>query len=257
MKAASKAALFHLLGSVLVAVLAAALVFLIWYPYPYGQLSGGLRLFLMVVGVDVVCGPQLTLVLFNPKKPRRELVTDMGLVVLIQVAALTYGLHTAYQARPLFLVHEVDRFRVVTATDYDDADVSGAMARLDASLQPDWLKGPVVVGVREPRNSAERNGVLLEAVVGGRDYAQRPEFYVPYDAAYRAKALARARPLAGFVSQHPETASDAQAILAKAGAAMDAALFLPVLHKQEWVVVLEKSSARILGFLPGDGFIVP
>ena len=37
---------------------------------------------------------------------------------------------------------------------------------------------------------------------------------------------------------------------------MEDALFLPVLHKQEWVAVLDRS-ARILGFVPGDGFAVP
>ena len=65
---AIRAALLHLAGSVLVAALAAALVFLVWYPHPYGLLSGGLHLFLILVSVDVVCGPLLTLVLFNPSE---------------------------------------------------------------------------------------------------------------------------------------------------------------------------------------------
>lgn len=256
LRAAAKAAGLHFLGSVLVAALAAALVFLVWYPHPYGLLSGGLHLFLILVSVDVVCGPLLTLVLFNPRKPRRELFTDMGLVVLIQLAALAYGLHTVYEARPLFLVHEVDRFRVVTLPDYGDVDVSEAIARLDAPLRPHPFKGPVTLGIRDPKDAKERQDVMFESMAGGRDYAQRPEFYVPYDTAYQAKALARARPLSRFIEQYPETAAEAQEVLAKAGVAMDAALFLPVLHKQEWVAVLDGQSARILGFLPGDGFAV-
>lgn len=257
LRAAAKAAGFHFLGSLLVAALAAALVFLVWYPHPYGQLSGGFKLFLILVGVDVVCGPLLTLVLFNPKKPRRELITDMALVVLIQLAALAYGLHTAYVARPLFLVHEVDRFRVITAGDYGDVDVSEAIARLDPALQPGWLKGPATVGIRDPKDAKERQDVMFESTFGGRDYSQRPEFYVSYDADYQGKALVRAKPLTSFIGRYPDTANEAESMLAKAGVVMDAALFLPVLHKQEWVAVLDKSSARILGFLPGDGFEVP
>ena len=65
-QAALKAALVHLSGSLLVAVMAASLVFGLWYPYPYRELSGGRDLFFLVVAVDVVCGPLLTLVLFNP-----------------------------------------------------------------------------------------------------------------------------------------------------------------------------------------------
>lgn len=255
-KAATKAALLHFLGSVLVATVAAVLVFLVWYPHPYGLLSGGLKLFLILVTVDVVCGPLLTLVLFNPKKPRRELVTDMSLVVVIQLAALAYGMHTVHQARPLFLVHEVDRFRVVGLPDYQGHDVTQALASLPPALRPAFTSGPVTVGVRPPDSKEERQGVLFESMYGGRDYAQRPEFYVPYDSAYQLLVLNRAKPLAAFVERFPELANDADSLLRSTGVKLDVAKFLPVLHKQEWVAVMD-AQARIIGFLPGDGFSVP
>lgn len=256
MRSASKAALFHFLGSVLVAAMAAVLVFLVWYPHPYGLLSGGSRLFLILVAVDVVCGPLLTLVLFSPKKPRREIFTDMALVVLIQLGALAYGMHTVYQARPLFLVHEVDRFRVISLPDFNGDDVSAALGQLDRALKPRLLGGPVTVGIRDPLSRGERQDVMLESIAGGRDYAQRPEFYRPYDAAYQAKVLARAKPLQSFVQHFPEVAQEAANLVKTKGVSLENALFLPVLHKQEWVAVMD-GQARILGFLPGDGFAVP
>lgn len=262
LKAAARAACLHLLASVLVAASAAALVFLVWYPHPYGLLSGGLNLFLILVGVDVVCGPLLTLVLFNPRKPRRELFTDLVLVALIQLGALAYGLHTVYEARPLYLVHEVDRFRVIAWPDFGDGaaetEARAAIARLDASLRPHPFKGPVAVGIRQPKDAKERQEVMFESIAGGRDYAQRPGFYLPYDdVAYRPTALARARPLSAFVARYPGTAYAAAQLLRPHGVAPDQALFLPVLHRQEWVAVLDPATARILGFLPGDGFAVP
>lgn len=256
MRAAGKAALFHLLGSVLVATAAAVVVFLFWYPHPYGLLSGGLKLFLILVSVDVVCGPLLTLILFSPKKPRREMVMDMSLVVLIQVAALAYGMYTVYQARPLFLVHEVDRFRVISLPDFNGDDVSAALEQLDNSLKPRPFGGPVTVGIRDPLSREERQDVMLESIAGGRDYAQRPEFYRPYDAAYQAKVLARAKPLQSFVQRFPEVAQEAVNLVKAKGVSLENALFLPVLHKQEWVAVMD-GQAHILGFLPGDGFAVP
>lgn len=256
MRAAVRAALFHFTGSLLVAALAAVLVLYVWYPHPYGQLSGGLTLFTILVIVDVVCGPMLTLVLFNPKKPRRELVVDMSLVVFIQLAALVYGMSTVHQARPLFLVHEVDRFRVISMPDFLGSDVSAALEALDPSMKPKLFEGPVTVGIRDPRDSDERSSVMFESVAGGRDYSQRPEFYIPYDQSYQTKALARTRPLKGFVERYPDVASDATELLRARGVSMDEARFLPVLHKQEWIAVLD-GSATILGFLPGDGFVVP
>ena len=67
-----RAAGLHLLLSLVVATLAAVLVFGLWYPGVYRLLAGGGELFLLVVVVDVVCGPLLTLVLFNPTKPRAD-----------------------------------------------------------------------------------------------------------------------------------------------------------------------------------------
>lgn len=256
MRAAAKASLVHFFGSVLVATLAAVLVFLVWYPHPYVLLSGGLSLFLILVSVDVTCGPLLTLVLFNPGKPRRELFTDMTLVLLIQLTALIYGLYMVYQARPLFLVHEVDRFRVISLPDYNGDDVSQSLAALDPAIKPHWLSGPVTVGIRDPNSPQERQDVMLDAVFGGRDYSQRPEFYVPYDAAYQPKVMARAKPLKAFTERFPTTKNDALELLRARGLDAGDALFLPMLHKQEWVAVLDKS-AYIVGFLPGDGFAVP
>lgn len=256
MRAAAKAALFHFLGSILVATAAAVLVFLVWYPHPYGHLSGGGKLFLILVAVDVVCGPLLTFVLFNPKKPRRELVTDMSLVVLIQLAALAYGIHTMYQARPLFLVHEVDRFRVISLPDYNGEDVSRELSALAPDIRPRWTGGPVIVGIRSPVSNDERKEVMLDSVFGGRDYSQRPEFYIPYDSAYQPKALARAKPLKAFTDHYPEAGAEAADLLKRADVPLEQARFLPVLHKQEWVAVMD-AQARIIGFLPGDGFSVP
>ena len=253
-KAAAKAAGFHLCGSALIAALAAVLVLRIWYPYPYNHLAGGLDLFLIMTGVDVVCGPLLTLVLFNPLKRRRALVTDLSLVALIQLTALVYGLHSVQDARPLFLVHEVDRFRVIAMPDYGGVDVSAALATLDPLLRPRWYRGPVAVGLREP-TIKEHNQVLFDSVAGGRDYSQRPEFYIPYDAAYGSKALARAKPLKAFTSHYPATANAAADMLTLRSVALDDASFLPVPYRQAWVAVLDKSG-RILGFLPGDGFAV-
>ena len=50
--------------------------------------------------------------------------------------------------------------------------------------------------------------------------------------------------------------AEAADLLRRGNVPLEQARFLPVLHKQEWVAVLDKS-ARILGFVPGDGFAVP
>ena len=248
-QSALRPAAIHLLCSVMVALLAAALVFGLWYPYPYGEMSGGRQLFLLVVAVDVVCGPLLTMVIFNPVKSRAELLRDLGLVALIQFGALGYGLYTVWQARPLFLVQEIDRFKVIAGPVLDDA----AVAALPAALQPHWWTGPLTVAIREPKDAEERQTVLFASVEGGRDYGERPEFYLPYEGEAALKSLKRAKPLTAFLQKQPDQQGAARKLALEKGGDTTEWFYLPVIARQDWVSVLDKQG-QIQGFLRGDGF---
>lgn len=150
-KSAAKAAAVHFFVSAVVATSAAILVFGLWFPFPYRELAGGRDLFLIVVTVDVICGPLLTAVLYNPLKSRRELVFDLTLVALIQLAALVYGLYQVAQSRPVYLVFEVDRFHAVTAADIQPGALKPELGGLHVLS---WV-GPRTIGVRDPRDPNE------------------------------------------------------------------------------------------------------
>ncbi len=246
---ALRAAVVHLLLSVVVAGLVTVLVFGAWFPAPLPELTGGTRLLWLVVGVSVVCGPLLTLVVCNPAKPRAELWRDLGLVVLIQLAALGYGLHVVWQARPVYLVQEIDRFKVIALPDLEQAE----LAQLPPALQPRWLGGPIIVAIRGPKDAAEEQKVMSESVQGGRDYAERAEFYLPYEGAAALKSLLRAKPLSVFLEKQPSQRNAAADLAASKGLDMAQLVYLPVVGRQDWVAVLD-AQAQIQGFLKGDGF---
>ena len=234
----------HFGVSALVALAVAALVFGIWFPHPYRQLAGGTDLFFLVMGVDLVCGPLLTLVLYNPAKPKRELFIDLGLVVIVQLAALAYGMWSVHAARPLYLVHELDRFKVIARVDVDGLE----LRNLPESIQPKLFKGPQPVGLREP-NADERKKVMFESVEGGRDYGERPSFYASYDG---IKAYAKARPVSDFVKKHPERQVDLNKLPGNTAQAAQWR-YLPIIARQDWVAVLN-AKGEIVGYLQGDGF---
>ena len=59
----------------------AVLLFLIlfhWYPMPWFPIDGGWQGVRIMIGVDLVLGPVLTFMVFNPAKGWRELTLDFS-----------------------------------------------------------------------------------------------------------------------------------------------------------------------------------
>lgn len=249
-KAAARAAAWHFLASVLVAALAAALVFGLWYPFPYRDLAGGRALFLIVVAVDVVCGPLLTLVLFNPGKSRRELFLDLSLVALVQLAALAYGLYTVAQARPVYLVFEVDRFKVVTT-----ADIQPGALKPDAGgfHALSWT-GPSIIGVRDAHNSDERLQ-SLDLSMQGLEPSARPDWWQAYELS-KSQVLQRAKPVDALRTKQPGAASLIDQAVTDSGKAESALGWLPLtsFRSTSWVAFVDLNTAEVLAFAPVDGF---
>ena len=255
---ALRAGALHLLLSASVAGLVALLVFGAWFPGPLRTLTGGAELFWLLVGVDVVCGPLLTLVVFNPAKPRTELRRDLALVVLIQLLALGYGVHSLSYARPVALVYEVDRFRSVSFADLDEAEND----QVPDWAQPWGLSHPRTVGIRKATSSDEMMG-SVDASLQGVEPSQRPSWWQDY-ALSVPQVLQRARPLAELRSKHPQQSAlidtaVAQAIAApQTGETADstALRWLPLVSRRatDWVVLLDPVTGRVRGYAHLDGF---
>lgn len=109
------AAGLHFLFSLCVFSLFVGVLLQFWYPKPYFSASGGWQGLRLVAAVDLVLGPLITLVIFNPKKSRRELSIDIGAVVLMQMAALLWGIKAVYEQRPVAVVFLDTGFYTVPA----------------------------------------------------------------------------------------------------------------------------------------------
>ena len=233
----------HLVISASIAITVLIAMKLVWYPDPYfGAIEAG-RLILILVAVDVVMGPLITLIVFDLKKP--ELKRDLLIVVFLQLAALVYGMHAVFIARPVYAVFNVDRFDVVVASEIDPAELKKAQRAEYRSL-PWW--GPQVIAAKLPENKKELETILFSAAQGGADVYHLPKYYVPYAdmmgmARSKAQPLAILREKAGgaalvdrFIDQntHPEMQLG----------------FLPLRgRKNDYAVVLELSTGKVAGYL--------
>lgn len=254
----SRVVAIHLLLSTGVLVLVASLVFAIWFPPPLGQLAGGMRLFWTIVGVDLVCGPLLTLLLYRTTKTRLALAVDFSLIALLQLAALGYGLHTLAHARPLAQVFEVDRFRLVSYADIAEPD----LPNLPSWAQP-WGTGAVkTLGLREAASASERLQ-SFGASLSGVDAGQWPSRWQDY-ALNRNQVMERSKPLAALRTAHPTYAEVIDKAVAEAmnniqpgeTREVDQLRWLPLVSRSslDWVVLLDPISLRIRAYAPLDGF---
>ena len=165
--------LSHLVISMLIALSVVAIVFLVWYPAPLATAVGVTHIFLMMLVIDVILGPLLTLLVY--KQGKKTLLFDLTVIVLLQISALGYGLWTISQGRPAWLVFNVDRFDVVRVNDIDNRSIEKAKEEYKV---PSWFY-PKWVAATSPKNIDENNQVTFEAVFSGVDIAQRPNLYSP------------------------------------------------------------------------------
>jgi len=244
-----KASSLHFLFTLIVAASVAAIVFLLWYPWPYDEVSGGFSLFVLIVGVDIVLGPMITLVVFDVRKPRKELWRDMSVVVGLQLAALAYGAHTMYVARPVVLALEDDRFRAVIAASVVEQELTKA----PESLRSLSMTGPRLVNTRPVTKEEKMDAVF--AAFGGADLGMRPGFWQEWGAPGRAQALKVGKPLVELLGRRQAQSEVIHAAVHKTGKPIEQLIYIPLLARRtDWSVLLDKSTGDPVGFVAVDGF---
>jgi hypothetical protein len=244
-----RAVAVHLLASLLVAGLAGYLLFRLWYPGPWAELAGGTALFWIVLGVDVVMGPLITLVVFNPVKPRAELMRDMAVVAGLQLAALAYGLSTVYQARPAVLALEGSRIRAIKPIEL----TAEQMAKAPAGSTDIPLTSMMKVAARKA-TSAQEGLDFLDQALQGRDVGMRPELWLPPAQAVQAWKD-NGLPLSELKKKQPDSAAAIDAALAKTGVSPEHLRYLPILARESnHVALVDVRSGDIVGYAPVDGF---
>lgn len=236
-----KAFIIHLSISALVVGAVVVLIFFFWYPRPYFEANGAWTVLRILIGVDLVLGPLLTLILFKKGKP--GLVFDMSFILAIQLTALIYGVHTIYGERPYYLVFAVDRFEVVGRVEIDDSKIK------HPELKNKPIIGPILIYAQLPENLEERNKLLFEVITEGKpDLERRPEYYQLYEP-NKGKILEKAKSLEKLITNSEINKYKVEKLLQKNANKKDDLLFLPLVGKNnDLALVLDKNTG-----LPVDG----
>jgi hypothetical protein len=163
----------HLGISSLIFIVLTYLVVFEWYPGIFFDSDGGWRGMRIIIAVDLVLGPLLTLIVFKAGKP--GLKFDMTAIALLQFICLSAGTYVVYSERPLALVFSDGRFSVMNKKDYIDA----------GHEQPPNLKNfpgdsPKWVMVALPDSIEDEADLRRDIFQAGQLVSSASDLYVPF-----------------------------------------------------------------------------
>jgi hypothetical protein len=175
-----KAFSLHLLSSATALTLILGSLYFGWYRWPGWRLTDVTTVVLVMVCVDVVLGPTLTLIIANQKKSRRELTRDIGMIVVVQLCALIYGSASLWNGRPLYYAFSENILQLVQAYDIEakDAEIG---RRQNPALAPHWYSLPRWIWAPLPQNAEESRKIVESAVAGGDDVTSMPKYFKPWE----------------------------------------------------------------------------
>jgi len=108
----TKAFLTHLSISLVIFLVLSFIIHQFWYPDIFFATDGGWQGIRIVLFVDMVLGPLLTLIVFKPGKP--GLKWDLTMIGTLQFVCLLIGTYIVYNERPIALVYMDNSFYAVS-----------------------------------------------------------------------------------------------------------------------------------------------
>jgi hypothetical protein len=199
----------HLLSSAAVLTLILGSLYFGWYRWPGWYLTDVTRVIVIMVCVDVVLGPTLTLIIANQKKSRRVLARDIGIIVAVQLCALTYGSVSLWSGRPLYYAFSENVLQLVQAYDIDAQEAKLGRDQ-NPALAPHWYSLPRWIWAPLPQDPEERKKIFEAAISGGDDVISMPRYFKRWEEGLPAlrSQLKRVDDVAYFAKTEKKTLKD-------------------------------------------------
>lgn len=162
----------HLLCSLLVLAVILAILIYIWYPGMFID-AGGWQGIRIVTGVDLVLGPLITLIIYNPAK--KHLIWDMTAVVTFQICCLTIGVYIVHSQKPGLLILSDEGIHTIHHSDLKRFSID----RKDLPATPELHGIPFYI-VDLPEEGAyivKGNAEIFE----NRPFYTLTQHYLPFD----------------------------------------------------------------------------
>lgn len=245
--ASLRVASIHLVISLIVGAGVAAIMFGVWYPYPYNELTKAPQLFGLLMMVDIVCGPLLTGILYRPQKPKYQWRLDLALIAFIQLAAMVYGLNQVAATRPVWLAFEIDRFRIVQ---WDE--IQPPYDKRPSQFQ---VSAPQLIGVSRLSNEDPSFPESIQLSLNGIHPSFRPDRWVSYESR-KNEVIGALRSLDELKITSSSIKENIQNEIIGAGLQENDVGYLPLvldIHT-DWIILINKNTGSPIKAIHTDGW---
>jgi hypothetical protein len=234
------ASALHLTLSALIFFIFLGVLIAAWYPAPYFSASGGWQGLQLVMLVDLVLGPLLTFIVFDPRKSRRELVTDLSLIAVLQLTALVWGVLKVYEQRPVAAVFWENSFFTVPAS---------SITRQGESVRELSKLGdtsPVLIYAVRPASITEHEALIkriAETQIPPHEQVDRYRSLLSNFESVKLFAI----DIAEIVAQNPAMRAEFEKITRQTGTELDSNIYLPMISRYRNVILIFNEQGRLLG----------
>lgn len=219
------AAGIHLaISATLVAGLVAVLL-LHYFPMPYLYFDGGWKVLQVLVVVDLVLGPALTLLVYRRGKPK--LLRDLALIAAMQAGAFAYGAGTLIVHRTSFLVLFDSTFYAISMPQAK----TGSFDRERIEAMHAGVAAPIFVELALPRDG--RGPARANDTARTLDVAivQLGDYYRPLGPADAELIRRSGRSLAAVSGGDPVIERDLAKFREKRGGDLSGLAFIPMIGR--------------------------
>lgn len=233
----------HLVISLLILFVLLYLLVFHWYPDFYFHSDGGWQGIRIIVSVDLVLGPLLTLIVFKPGK--KGLKFDLGLIGLIQVGSLAAGVWIVYDQRPAALVFADKQFFTVSygslrLWDIDPSSLDH-LPRESGSI----VKAYTVL----PEDKGQLSKLRFAGLQGKLPMHMRTDLYEPY-AEHAVKVIPLGRTTTWMKTEYADQTKHLNDWLANRQLTDEDARYLPLTTRDaDGYLVIDSQSGEVHGYI--------
>ena len=241
-----KAFSIHLAISVAIFAALLSVIVFVWYPAPFFATDGGWQGLRIILTVDIILGPILTLIIFNPKKERRQIRFDLTVIGIVQLLALLSGTYIVHHERPVAKVIADGVVSPVTEYELNENNLN-----LD-EIQQYRNNGTITIYTDLPDDFNEMQKVLLQSVSKRRPLYLFTEKYTKLDQTKLEKLAGFSINMKKYLQDNEKGKKIFNDFLAAQNRQPDEFLFLP-LHSRyaRTIVVLDRQTAQVIDVLNG------